>query len=94
MHVGMNLHPYLEHLRVRSPEFHDCVRRAKTIDVDLQITTVVTQRIRLRELARHHAHGVEDVGDSRCKKLRRFFQCRYGDAARARSLTPNEFIGR
>ena len=62
MHVGINLHPYLEHLRVRSPEFHDCVRRAKTIDVDLQITTVAAQRIRLRELARHHDYSVKNIG--------------------------------
>ena len=68
MCVGVNLHPYLEHLRVRSPKFNDCVRRVKAIDVDLQITTVVAQRIRLRELARHHDHSVKgtsnNIGDA------------------------------
>ena len=64
MCVGVNLHPYLEHLRVRSPKFNDCVRRVKAIDVDLQITTVVAQRIRLRELARHHDHSVKGTSNN------------------------------
>ena len=64
MRVGVNLHPYLEHLRVRSPKFNDCVRRVKAIDVDLQITTVVAQRFRLRELARHHDSSIKNIGDA------------------------------
>ena len=64
MHVGINLHPYLEHLDVRSPEFDACVRRAKTIDVDLQITTLVAQRIRLRELARHHDYSIKGTSNN------------------------------
>ena len=34
MPVAINLHPYLEHMRVLSPEFNDCVCRIQTINDD------------------------------------------------------------
>ncbi len=82
MAVGVDFDPDLEHRTMRSPEAADFPSGSGVVHDDLQVATALAKRERLRELARDHSDGIQDVDNSRCEKLLGLLEGRNGDALR------------